>query len=98
MAEFVTIYQCQTEPESAFIRGLLEEEGLRIEVHGESIAALDLVPAPIKILVHPEDLEQAERLLDFHAEQGATGDVTCPRCRSTNDAHFALCWNCGKEL
>lgn len=97
-ANYVPIYQCQTEPESAFIQGLMEDAGLRIAVHGSDIATLDLVPAPIRILVHPEDLRQAELILDQHENQGETAAVACPRCKSTNDAHFALCWNCGKEI
>ena len=97
-AGFVIVYECRTSPEAGFISALFTEAGLRVEVHGDSLAALDLVPQPIQILVHPEDLEAAERLLDREARQGETEDVRCSRCKSTNEAHFTLCWNCGKEL
>lgn len=53
---------------------------------------------PVVWLVEDADLPRAQQLLNiFLTPLPPSGDWQCPRCGSTVEGTFALCWQCGAQ-
>lgn len=91
-----------TEVEASSALTLLAENGIEAILQGGQIrTTMNLygsIIEGVKLMVREADLLRAQELVDAaRAEAGAgtTPAWTCPSCRSTVDAGFDICWNCG---
>lgn len=86
------------------LAGVLEAEGVSVEVRGEALVPLSgEIPSTetwVELWVWPQDAEAARQFLAALEEnqEAANQEVRCPRCHEGNPGNFELCWSCGVEL
>ncbi len=94
--------------EAHLVRGLLEAEGIRAEVQGESLfGARGQAPVtpdtlPTVWIAVDEDLPRATELLAGFDKwdvppQAESETWSCPQCGERVEGQFQQCWRCGAE-
>lgn len=100
--DIVEVYAAEDSAEAHLLRGLLEEQGIRVEVVGDALMTpvpLDMTPR-IWVQRHDEarareivaEFEARQRTPHFDSEPRETWK--CPTCGELVEADFDLCWNC----
>jgi hypothetical protein len=90
-----------TPTEIGLVRGLLEHAGIECITRNEQLAgALGDIPflecEPELWVLHDEDLERAQKILDAHrAPAGTASQWRCSRCGELIEGQFGACWQCG---
>ncbi len=87
------------------IKNLLDAEGVNTQVKNEfaSGGVGDLAPLDtwIELWVEDDEFDAAGVKLKhiiYGLENPSKKQVTCSACSEISDAHFKVCWNCGKVL
>ena len=99
------VFIAQHPTEAHFLRGLLEAEGIDVEVHGEALfgargeAPLTADTLPSVWLTNDEQLEAAMTVVESYSNGAdAPGDIgetwACPNCGEQCEAQFSECWQC----
>jgi hypothetical protein len=102
------VFVAQHPTEAYLVKGLLEIEGVKAFVRGESLfAARGEAPItpdtlPTVWIVDDGDAARAAAILaDFGSHPAspstAAESVACPQCGEMVEPQFATCWNCGHE-
>lgn len=99
----IRIFQAADLPEAHLVAGLLMQAGIEARVLNEHAqGGLGDIPFgetyPEVWIVHPEDLDRANALLDDFEFADEPGIAFCPACGEENPDTFHLCWNCGTSL
>ena len=97
------VYKAADPMDAEFVRGLLENAGLRAVVHGAHVSSwygpiLGQAVAP-GVFVPEADLAAAEEIVArYVAGEIETGEPwTCPQCSEAIEGQFTACWNCGSD-
>ena len=103
----IKLYAARDALEAHFVRSLLENEGIRAAVMGETLGTSrgdlpltqETLPA---VWIDDEDLARAQPVLDAFRNQPPPSPATrtpwrCPACGEDVEGQFTSCWNCGAE-
>lgn len=99
----VCIYRAADAIEGHMVKGLLEGEGLDVEVRGEHLSgALGELPPTdltVDIYVFPLAESRAKVLVEQYLahKKSVLPDWICRHCGESNSGHFEICWQCQKE-
>jgi predicted RNA-binding Zn-ribbon protein involved in translation (DUF1610 family) len=107
------VYTARDAMDAHFVRGLLEQAGLRAVVQGESLqetwGGLSISDANLPtVWVEDSDVEQAVPIVQQYREtdranaDDAVADApratwACPNCGENVEVQFDRCWKCGHE-
>ncbi len=87
------------------IKNLLEAESVDTQLKNEYAngGVGDIAPLEtwVELWVDDEDFDSAGIKLKeiIHGlEHPSDKTVTCASCKEISDAHFKMCWNCGRSL
>ena len=83
--------------EGNLIRGLLQSEGIEVELHGDQLTAYPGVPriSETRIFVRPEQRAAAQAAIRLYERRGAEQrQWRCDSCGESNTAAFETCWQC----
>jgi hypothetical protein len=93
--------------EAGLIKGILENEGIEVEVQGEWLfaargeVAMTSDTLPSLWVINDSDFDRATELVAaFSQPQEATADAEdwqCGKCGEQVEPQFGSCWNCGAE-
>ena len=105
------VYTARDEMDAGFVRGLLEQEGIRAIVQGQALGEVwGTLPLTDKSLptvwVEDADVEKARPIVEAYRrtdEENSDDAVaerprttwTCPNCGEHVEAQFTQCWKCG---
>lgn len=99
------VFVAQHPAEAHLVRGLLEADGIRADVHGESLfGARGEAPAtpdtlPSVWVVDDRDAPRAMALLAEYGRPQIPGPDQptwrCPDCEEEVEGQFTECWHCG---
>ena len=99
----ICVHRVPNPIEANILRGLLEQAGLPVTLHGEALSgAYSGVPkvADVRIMVPARVQDAAQAIIDGYQDHSADGEVgpwQCARCGEENDGGFGICWSCGHE-
>ena len=91
-----------TDPiEANLLRGLLESEGIPVQITGENlVGAYSGVPkaCEVRVLVPGTRRHAAEAVMARYRRDGAEQepDWLCGACGEANAPAFEICWQCGE--
>ena len=100
---FVCIYRAANATEAHVIRGLLEQNSIRVRLLGEDLSSgigelpIDVIEVEIHV---PTGYRQLARQLidEYEIRPSVVGEAgfewTCKACGEDNPATFGVCWNC----
>lgn len=91
--------------EAGLIKGILENEGIEVEIRGEWLfaargeVALTSDTLPSVWIINDADLDRAKELVNAFSQPQNEGaeDWRCGRCGEQIEPQFGSCWNCGAE-
>lgn len=93
------VYQAANAVEGNLIRGLLESEGISVELRGEALGgAYPGVPrvSETRVYVATRHQEAARTIIErYEQDAAARGVWHCGSCGEHNSAAFEICWQCG---
>lgn len=98
----VCVHRVPNPIEANILRGLLEQAGLPVTLHGEALSgAYSGVPkvADVRVMVPMSVRDEAEAVIaDYHDRSGADEGRPwrCAGCGEENDGGFEICWRCGR--
>ncbi len=104
-ADIVEAYLAADITEAHFLRDLLEEQGIKARVVGDTLTGMipaGEVTAP-RVWVFRSDEIRARELLDEyervhrrpHPDEAPSAETwKCPTCGEEVETEFELCWNC----
>lgn len=79
MTDLVVVFRTQSDVEASIVRGLLESHGVPIVVSSalpHSVFPLSVnTLGEVRISVHPDDAEEARRIIESHRTTGTSGQV-----------------------
>lgn len=93
----VVAYLAADNLEGNLLRGLLEAQGVKVQLSGEMLqgAAGELPLAEgVRLWVEARQLELAQQLLQAYESEAGDHDWRCLECHEINGAAFDLCWQC----
>ena len=97
----VCVHRVPNPIEANILRGLLEQAGLPVTLHGEALSgAYSGVPrvADVRVMVPESQRARAESIIAAYQDRSAADDGQpwrCARCGEENDFGFEICWRCG---
>ena len=97
----VCVHRVTSPIEANLIKGLLETEGIQVELTGEGlVGAYSGVPkvCDVRVLVPASLKSAADAVLRAYEDgRGAKAGPpwTCDDCGESNERHFEICWRCG---
>ena len=101
-ARVVCVHRMTNPIEANLIKGLLEQQGIQVEISGEGlVGAYAGVPrvCDVRLLVPPGQRQQALSVIEgYEAAKGEPDDGrhwVCAGCGEQNASNFEICWNCG---
>ena len=102
---FVKLYKAANVNEAYFIKGLLSEPGIKIQLLGEglsvAIGGLPLEVIEVDILVSKYQFNEAKKIIfDYEKElksEYKNKNWKCLSCKNNNPDTFDICWNCGND-
>ena len=102
------VFTGKDEIEANFVRGLLEQSGIKATVLGEMLgAARGEIPfteeTQPSVWINEEDAGRAQSILEAYRKKGKPSEKplpllpqwTCPECRERIAGQFTHCWKCG---
>jgi hypothetical protein len=100
--QLVCVHRVPNPIEANILRGLLEQAGLPVTLHGEALSgAYSGVPkvADVRVMVPMSVRDEARAVIaDYHdrsvADEGQPW--RCGGCGEENDSGFEICWRCGQ--
>ena len=105
MHNWTEIYRSENSLNAHLKKRLLEQHGLQpilLDEHLASIVGMGGVGLPCRVLVKPEEAEEAKRILVRMDGPTLVYSVdepeTCPSCGIDWEPGFQVCWSCEKEL
>ena len=93
----VCVYMAANAIEGNLIRGLLESEGIGVELRGEHLVAYPGVPRASETRVYVQAAQQAAAravIRDYEQRNAEQRQWRCGQCGETNTAAFEICWQC----
>ncbi len=93
----VCVYMAANAIEGNLIRGLLESEGIGVELRGEHLVAYPGVPRASETRVYVQAAQQAAAralIRDYERRSAEQRQWRCEECGETNAAAFEICWQC----
>ena len=104
MTDSICIFKAGNVIEANVVKGLLQGEGIDVQLKGEHLmgALGELPPTDVCVDVLVEAIKQDAAALiiaDYQAGQKSTktGDWTCESCGEQNSHNFEICWQCQRE-
>lgn len=98
----VCVHRMTNPIEANLLKGLLEQQGIRVEITGESlVGAYAGVPrvCDVRLMVPPGQRHQALAVISrYETAKGEPDDGrqwTCAGCGEQNASNFEICWQCG---
>lgn len=102
--DYVKLYKAADENEAHFIKGLMKEYSIDVNLLGEglsvAIGGLPLEVKQVNILVHKDQFDEAKKIiLNYEKElkNNSTVKWKCTKCNKINPETFEICWNCSHE-
>ncbi|MFW5815328.1 MAG: DUF2007 domain-containing protein [Wenzhouxiangella sp.] len=100
MSKWVRVHTADNPPEAVFIRGLLEAEGIPVQLKSMELwtAAVEIYfaeGARPSVWVPRKALADAERVLAQRDRSGRGRAWNCA-CGERLEAQFTSCWRCGQ--
>ena len=102
--DFKQLYKAADENEAYFIKGLMKEYSIDVNLLGEGLSiAIGELPLEVKqvdILVHENQYNDAKNIINKYEEDlqnSSNSKWQCPDCNETNPGTFEICWSCNKE-
>lgn len=96
---WICVFRAQHTVEANLIRGLLESEGIPVDVAGNGLVGAypGLEWTKIRIYVAPERQVQAKALIeDWDRSHPVEKAWLCRGCGESNAATFEFCWQCSE--
>lgn len=94
----VVAYLAADNLEANLLRGLLEAQGVKVQLSGELLQGgggeLPLAEG-VRLWVQARQLALAQQLLHAYESEEGDHDWRCLECHEINGAAFDLCWQCG---
>jgi hypothetical protein len=97
------LYKAADENEAYFIKGLLREYSIDVNLLGEGlsigIGELPLEVKQVSILVHEKQYVKAIDIINnYEKNLTQSSDIKwqCSNCKKTNPGTFEICWSCNK--
>ena len=105
MKDLERVYVAANAIEARFLYGLLEREGIHVQIVGENlVGGYGELPAEAQqpeLFAPPEEAGRAREILEDYEEKRAEGypvtevpTWTCENCGEQVEAQFEVCWNC----
>ena len=101
-ARVVCVHRMTNPIEANLLKGLLEQQGIQVEITGESlVGAYSGVPrvCDVRLLVPPGQRQHALSVIEgYEAAKGEPDDGRhwiCDGCGEQNASNFEICWQCG---
>ncbi|WP_070967574.1 DUF2007 domain-containing protein [Vibrio sonorensis] len=97
------IYSASNPTQAHILCELLKSQTIRCEVRGEGIFGLqgELPISPDTDsyiwLLDQQQLDRAKTVIRDFESQSLQKDWHCPECGESNEAQFAICWQCGQH-
>ncbi|MGD8976718.1 MAG: DUF2007 domain-containing protein [Gammaproteobacteria bacterium] len=102
-ARVVCVHRTTNPIEANLIKGLLEQQGIPVEITGEDlVGAYSGVPrvCDVRLLVPPGHRQRAASVIDRYesAKDGPEDERVwiCESCGEQNASNFEICWQCGR--
>lgn len=93
----ICIYMAANAIEGNLIRGLLESDGIDVELRGENLVAYPGVPrvSETRVYVLASQQVAARSVISRYEQRNAEQKRwRCPGCGESNTAAFETCWQC----
>lgn len=93
----VCVYMAANAIEGNLIRGLLESDGIAVELRGEHLVAYPGVPrvSETRVYVASHQQQAARVLIEAYERRNAEQrQWRCEGCGESNTAAFEICWQC----
>ena len=97
----VCIYTAANAIEGNLVRGLLQSDGIDVELRGEHLVAYPGVPKISETRVYVPVHQQASAraiIRQYESRNAEQKQWRCEACNETNTAAFEICWNCGAPM
>ncbi len=95
----VCVHRVPNPIEANILRGLLEQAGLPVTLHGEALSgAYSGVPkvADVRVMVPARVQRDAEAIIEAWRDGAAAAAAwQCANCGEENGGGFEICWSCG---
>jgi hypothetical protein len=97
----VCVHRVPNPIEANILRGLLEQAGLPVTLHGEALSgAYSGVPkvADVRVMVPARVQRDAEAIIEAWQDDAGAADAAawrCAQCGEENGGGFEICWRCG---
>lgn len=93
----ICVYMAANAIEGNLIRGLLESEGIEVELYGDQMTAYPGIPrvSETRVFVRPAQRAAAQAAIRQYEQRGAEQrHWRCRQCGESNTAAFETCWQC----
>ncbi|PKF49171.1 DUF2007 domain-containing protein [Enterovibrio nigricans] len=95
---WIQVYSASNSLEAHSLKGMLESEGIRVMLKGESLSsATGELPADVLAVTLWVDIarEAVARKALLHYEAQSSVVWFCRDCQEENGGNFEICWQCG---
>jgi hypothetical protein len=98
----VCVHRVPDPIEANILRGLLEQAGVPVTLHGESLTGgYSGVPkvADVRVMVPARARAQAEAVIRDFQDRSTDSEASawqCVHCGEENGGGFEICWSCGR--
>lgn len=99
----VCVHRVPDPIEANILRGLLEQEGVAVTLHGEALTGgYSGVPkvADVRVMVPERSRAAAEAVIRKYQDRSTDSESPpwqCAHCGEENGGGFEICWCCGRE-